>query len=218
VPGVNDVQIPRWDDILRRLAGVRQTGAVSPVLASEILPGVILENDRPEFAFLGRDYIATGGGGGTATLTNDNWVAFSNPTGSGKLMVLEGATWSYSDPGTTYGVAVFLATYASVSAFGVASIGGPRDTRWYAKYGTTPPEVGVRGEIRVVTNVLLPAVLQRLNNVRVSGVRFVPNCLMTPVVLSPGFSVVLGGNSPAVAGFGCDFSWRERPLEPDEEP
>jgi len=57
---VNEIQVGRFNGILHKLLAMKE-GAPAPTLAPEILAAIVLEADRPEYAFLGGTQLGIGG-------------------------------------------------------------------------------------------------------------------------------------------------------------
>lgn len=90
---VNEVLSGRYNAILHKLLSMKE-GAPAPTLAPEILPVIVLEDDRPEWAFLAGERLLSvshqqAGGVGLAP-----FLALTNPVGSGVILVIEQVIFS----------------------------------------------------------------------------------------------------------------------------
>jgi hypothetical protein len=86
---LNEIQVGRYNGVLHKLLDIKD-GAPAPQLAADIQPGLILENDRPEWKFLGGEHLCAGVGRRSATALQFSTVWLWNPMPSrGVIIVVE---------------------------------------------------------------------------------------------------------------------------------
>lgn len=212
---VNEIQIGRWSGILHKLLSMKE-GAPSPVLAPEITPGIILENDRPEWRFLGGDnaaifYQELGGVAGQS-----QFAQVVNPITSGVIAIVEqifaGHVVAVATQGTyrIYGfqtAPIALANQLNVSV---------QDFRYALGAPTLSVTVPLLGTY--VSSAALPASWAGVSQVIVApimaGNLFTPG-LFSPIILPPGTAIGIQ-NTLANSAFTFAFWVRFRQLEQAE--
>jgi hypothetical protein len=200
---VNEIQVGRVNAILTKLLSMKE-GSPSPVLAPEVLPVVVLENDRPEYVFLGGGKLCAGGLEQAAVALERPFVQLFNPVGSGVLLVVHYAKFEST---TTQQIQVGLSrTPATTNPAGAA---GPRDLR-----GVAIGSLGVVGQMRSQTSTLAqPAFYLIYDHVHVN---FEPGFLPFPIILDPGSGLLISGTTNAT-NMRASFAWTERALESSEQ-
>jgi len=198
----NEIQQGRYNGILHKLFDMKE-GAPSPTLATDVFPGITLENDRPEWHFLGGEAYGVAGQSLAAVAASYASIVIWNPIGSGIITIVERLTYW----GGAAGIGD-IRQYTGTPA-GYTNINRhPRDSRagWTTVgQGTPTTRVAYAVSAGVDGNVVgrLPI-----------GVAYVPYELTEPWVLSPGFALLLIG--PLNTAFGANLWWRERALSPSE--
>lgn len=203
--GVNEVQSGRYNAILHKLLDMKE-GAPAPTLAPEILSAIVLEQDRPEWKFLGGERMVTGFASQAAVVGEYQGNGCRNPAASGILLVIEAII-----PVNNPTIQVNLVTSDAV-ATDVTTISSPfaRDSR----LGFT----GNGGAGRLLTASSTNATLNRSGPVGrfigSTGTPVVP--WVWPFVLSPGFELFVVNINQNTAS-SATWVWRERPLESSEQ-
>jgi hypothetical protein len=171
-------------------------GAVAPGVAPELMPVIVLENDRPENMLLsyqrmfGRSGSIAAGGLGTRTsvrLCNNR----PDTLVTVEFMTAQGAY----DISTERGALGAL-------PFGTQVLGQPRDTRM----GVTPNSTAI-----LITDNTLSGLTTNFIHRGVANSYF-----ETPIVLSPGDILVLQQAADVTALTNWSLQWRERRLNPSE--
>jgi len=203
---VNEIQIGRYNSLLHKLLAMKE-GAPSPILAPEIIPVVVLENDRPEWRFLEGVILRAGGGsqaaGGAGTVA---MYGLRNPVGSNALLVVERVFI-----GTTT-ISVFtIQTLNQDSALTAANFGFPRDNRVSGAAGAVAKAgvgicVGGSAATGFTNAKDLVSLLVPANVTSVFDLSF---------VLQPGTELIILCGTANLA-FRASFAWSERSMEPSE--
>lgn len=199
------IQVGRFNQILGR--SLTMGGQEDPAgdLSAEISPVLVLENDRPEWEYLGGGRLMAGSRGvaGAATPVS---IRFRNPVGSGAICVLLSVNVS-TGPGLVandeYQAALVAAT---VDLASVGTTQTARDTR-------NPTTKGVAilsaAQAAVAGTNMMEDWFQP-----VSSNRLLANM---PCIVSPGFALDVGSFTNSAAGVMIvSFSWRERAFQPFE--
>lgn len=84
-------------------------GAPAPILGAEIIPALVLENDRAEFAFLSQTYLFVASWGIAPVVGQFPTAQLRNPLGSGALAVFEELHYSQNSAAGVAQVDVFFA-------------------------------------------------------------------------------------------------------------
>jgi len=221
---VSEIKYPTIAEILRR----RLQAEFPATLADQIVPVIVLENDRPEWPFLSGELlciqtvVAT-----TTTALNELQVVLYNPVGSRTLIVVENV-WSTSllnDSGSQEGATnPFLLRVAELSTWDLqATVPNLRDFR----YDVGPAGgAGIRSGIAqfatrdsAVEDGTRIGTMRRLHSQRASTATHDQQCdsdLPTPVVVAPGSGLSLHLPVRTVAGstweLRATYAWRERPF------
>lgn len=190
------INVARWQDKVRSMFGIDGENPV-PTL-DDLLPVAVIENDRldthfpgREFHFMGRGFIGAGGA------ANPGVIAFLNPTGSGVL-----ATIDVFSPQGTAGLetditgiteASVLAAYAQIAGF---TAGNPTDSRAFGQAAAC--------QLWTRNNAVPPGgVSYRLNNRDAQKPRF---------VVHPGLGFIFSDRT-LNEQYDVSFWWSERALE-----
>jgi len=201
---VNELQVGRFNAILTKLLSMKE-GAPSPILAPEIIPTVVLENDRPEWAFLFGGRLGAAGLEQVAVALEFPAVQLFNPVGSGILMVVEHFQFE-----STTGQQFRVGPTATPLATAPGGASGSRDLRGVSSITTGQ----VVGQIRSATSALaFPTfylIYDHLQN------PFVMGELKFPFILDPGKGMTVQGTAVA-STMRMNCAWRERILEVSEE-
>jgi|SRR5215510_6553936 len=218
MPGFNEVSLPQWQQVIRRVFGLTGPGGNVPSIAPEIQPIVVLQPDLPEFRWLRREVpwaARRGNSGGAATLPT---LGFINPAGSGTLVVLERMELSCLPLAAQSSIIVSLDTEANVVGNTPGGVSGAtnisaRDTRVTQVAGSGTPAAVVR-----FGPVAAPAAgfgLREYVTATVATVQLldaVPN-----VVLFPGWGITAWYNQTGAGStLAVNWTWYERALEQAE--
>lgn len=199
----NEIQVGRLNAILHKLLDMKD-GAPAPQLAGDIVPTIVLEQDRIEWLFLGGQIPMIGNkilaAGGAGTFTN---IALTNPAGSNVVCVCEG--WAIN-----VGAA---ATYRGTLAAGRITGGAvgtnrSRDGRYGGAIGACFVE-GANGSIVSEMTALSGPYWQYRVNTNVN------DRTSHQFVIPPGYTLDLEHTTTNQAMTGT-FWWRERAIEPSE--
>lgn len=200
------VEVGGPSQIVARRLGI--SGAESPVsdVAPEIHPGIIIECDRPEFAFLGGERLATGSGllaAGGAGLRS--YIRLSNPAFSGLLVVVEECFSAHTSGDSA---SLRISPFASIAGETVAAGAQSRDRR-----NPTAPAATVTNNNTISLAALGGTFFAFMQAITAD---IGPNNLDSwyygrPIILAPGTSIamVASGDNSSMLG---TFTWRERRL------
>lgn len=123
--------------LTRRLA--MQTGSPAPAVQPELVPGLVLENDRLEYSWAKGELLASGRVGAGAVAGQFGFAQLTNPAGSGIIATVTGIQWQFGASNGFLKIRVSGATGGPV----VASV---RDSRWIQEGNTTArPTCGITG-------------------------------------------------------------------------
>jgi len=200
----NEIQIGRLNALLHKLLDMKE-GAPAPVLGTDLFATLVLESDRPEWAFLKGERLCVGMAAVSAVAGNKPAAILNNPDDSGTLIVLE-RMFFYS------GTAGVHRLYPMVDQSGwtLSTLTGMRDSRGYPAaqvWGLSRPTGVVR-----YTNTSLPG------SVPVATWYLAANAIGTledPFVITPGNGVSIFQIADNVTE-NVTFVWRERALEQSE--
>lgn len=196
---VNEIQVGRQNAVLHKLLAMKE-GAPSPILAPEVIPVLVLESDRPEWAFLAGEALCWGFVEPGAVVGQIAYCELRNPAGSGVLCVVEEVVLASATASAFF--ALGIGSYAPLSA---ASASIVRDTRILpgrpscslASINTAASPGGINGY----------KILQSTGSD--------PVIIRTPIILSPGTLLAIQTTNMNI-GIRVSVSWRERTLEPSE--
>lgn len=214
----------RWSDLLKQLAVLKGLDHVE--LLAELRACLVLENDRPEHKYLAGEALACGqylfAAPGVGVIS---YVGLRNPSGSGKILIVEEALAIVADQSANYGrVYLMLARGGTMTA---RSTEQPRDTRIQPSgaFGTAAP--GIVGQMVSAVNTdigVVPFAIAELLTVNsLAATSFAANQARStqPFVLAPNDSLLfsvsdgIGGNETNLQ-LQVSMFWRERTLEPTE--
>jgi len=192
------LQVGRYNAVLHKLFSMKE-GAPAPQLEGSLQAAIILENDRPEYKFLGNEFLMAGSRQQGNVAAQVSVGQLFNPAGSGVLCVLEEFSWDFS--GTTTLLAGIVTT--ALVTVGTKAF---RDSRQAIIAGQGACQVF--GSNSVATGLITP-------QLRIRGVADVAQTVRIPFVLSPGngFQIESTGSNVIMRYY---FAWRERHLEPSE--
>lgn len=196
---LNELQVGRYNGILHKLLDMKE-GAPSPQLAGDIQPVLVLEADRPEWKYLGGEYLCLGYG--RVSATNIPHAHLQNDQGAGVLVVLEKFVVSCSAAGEIFG------------GHRDGLVGG--GSQAFAEYTFRDSRLSRAADVTAATVVTYDNAASQLTvpNVYARVLANTPYTFDIPVVLQPGDGFLVRG--PTGATFGVTFVWRERYLEPSE--
>lgn len=206
---VNEIQNGRVNALLTKLLSMKE-GSPAPTLAPEVISALVLESDRPEWAFLKGERLGIGGttlaAGGAGI---NSYVAIVNPLGSGVLGVILGFMpsgivgtsneWElrFNNAVTTGLVAQNRAINRDLRSIGVPGGNIPMTLQIFAGAIAAPPGVG---------SILAQGV---------AGNSTYSQEIPLDFVLPPGFALLVTdprGNQPVKVY----WRWTERVLDPSE--
>lgn len=178
-------------------------GAATPGVAPELFPCIVLENDRPEYVFLGGGGLYARAGsvaaGGAGTRSSAQLV---NPSRSTLLVVRRILATVASG-----NVVVRMTNYPDGSLpFGTSVLGSARDTRQRLSSGAPGQSSGTIITDNTLATVGTPAMLDEPTSVN----------LEADFVLGPGGALYLSPNADNVAISRFSIFWYERRLNPSE--
>ena len=197
---MSQIQMTRYDSLLRRVADLKGGGSMVNDALSELFPMIDVENVPGELLILAKTDISFGGGNISGAVGTSAKCQVFNPVGSGHLVTVTGARMATATTETMrWGVVrTALATGIGTETF--------RDTRHRVN---SRPTAQVRTEAAAA---LAPATGQtrRLPNTEL----FLedPNGI---AVLEPGSGFEMGMTTDNSTLF-FTFYWRERVAEPSE--
>lgn len=187
-------------------------------LADAISPTFCLENDRPEWSFLGGELR---GGASIAINNTPGTVWFHgqlyNPAGSGVLAVIDRIVLVQSCPTALFGPSTYLLSEFDTPLTDLHLVSGPHDRRWDVNVGTNRRTVcQLRTQINA-TSLSLSANVGRLRNVfgqNTSTSCHYSNEWTDPLILAPGtgFMVQANGQTASRNDFQFCYVWRERQM------
>lgn len=193
---MNEIQVGRWNSVLHKLLAMKE-GAPSPLLAPEVFPVVVLESERPEWAFLGGEKLCVGQISRAADVGNFSFVYFVNPIDSGTLAVITAVL--SNDPDNTH-------LFSSGTGVVATAFGAQLDSRSGVFPTTIASTSGFASGVAVARPGTPLTFLWMLRGVAYT---------MFPIILSPGAFLNIAGNV-VNRSLNITFHWRERILEPSE--
>lgn len=209
---INEIQVGGYNSLLNKLLSMRE-GSPAPTLAPEIFGAFVLENDRPEWAFLKGERLGIGGQTRTAVVGNRSFVALVNPLGSGALAVVLDVAYSgdqalleryelrFNNADTTGMTNSNRAINRDLRSIGVPGGNIPMSCQIFGGDLAAPPGVG--SVIREGTWGASGTASQ--------------NDILIPLdfVLPPGFALLMSANATNTT-VSVSWRWRERILDPAE--
>lgn len=199
---MSELQVDRLTTLLKNLFVLRAELGIVPELEDSIYPGVILENDRPEWAFLGGELLQYGSLAAAAVAGELNFIRIRNPSGSGVIVVVEAIAPA---PGTQQ--RTLLVTEGSEAAS--VTVSGPwnRDLR----LNTTTSRIGA---VELASGSAAAVAGQVVWEFPSAGIAlsFDTPC---PIVIDEGRHVEVWGQTPN-SSLRVSFRWRERARERSE--
>ena len=192
------------NEVLRRRYNV-QEGAPAPTMAMETFPVVEVGPFTPELEFLAGWRRCGSRGLISLNAGNPSQLFLSNPVDSRTIAVIDAVQVAYSGSDTE------LALYAG---YLVGSLGAvqsvPLDTRFGLPAVTTISSLVCSGE-----NAAAAAAARRAFDYMPVTTNQVDKIRPGPIILSPGYTLMLGTTANNVSLF-ASFRWRERRMLPTE--
>jgi len=203
VAGTNEIQVGRLNGLLHKLLAMKE-GSPSPTLAPEIVPAIILENDRPEFHFAAGTTIAMAGGDAGAVVGQVPQILITNPASSGVLTILEHVLL----------IKTAATVFAQLLPTSVGSGGQARNVRDSRR----PPVVVAGSHAGIATRVTGTNAAVSLITAAGYVMRAEVDTFQTDleIVLGPGTEILFEGSVGGI-GLTMAFRWRERAIEPSEQ-
>lgn len=195
----NEVQVGRYNLLLHKLLAMEE-GAPAPQLTGEIVPALIMENDRPEFKFLGQTQMWVAGARLVGVVGEMFETTLFNPDDSGLLCVVE-----YAEVSSDTAAFLELRDYTALPAGLTVGSAQQRDSRYTGfsgvsfNFGTSAALSGTR----------------RGAAYRAAGIPFVPIQKGSEYVIAPGDGVGLTCGDVNVAA-AVEFSYYIRALDRKE--
>lgn len=205
--GFNEIQVGRFNGVLHKLLDMKE-GAPAPSLSSDVIPTLCLENDRPEYKFLGGERLAAGVSDLVATAGQQAYARLRNPANSGVLCILEQAIITVA--ASTDIVEIRIQTESQ--AFSATGLKAARDRRMAAALGGGGDAVTCIVET-LSSAVTVGALVGRVRLDAAAG--FQPLVYNVPWVLGPSDSITFRSQT-AANRLIVSWSWRERVLERSE--
>jgi len=131
MPGLNQIQGGRWDNLLRRFFPIKERSIV-PVLAPELVGYVAVQEWEDDMFWARSEKLAWVTSGNTAVAAQRGHVQILNPAGSSSLVMVEKVN-IFSTAAVTFEMRYLSGPIAA----GIASSPSPRDQRF-----ATVPSVG----------------------------------------------------------------------------
>lgn len=202
---LNQIQIGRWDNLLRRLLNMKEQ-KVAPSVATDVSPAIIIENDRPEWGFLTGEVHAIGEHTFTAGVGNFSQIMLHNNGLTGMIVVVHGIMVVTS---TDRREVVLAISQNHDAASGPAGNIRKLDNRFESTLGgsTTPTAIIRQLDSNLVQGTTYGRIKVPLQFVQVTFPR--------PVILWEQ-NVLNVVNTTANEVLSVTFFWSERPVEPGE--
>lgn len=190
----NEVQQSRYDQVIRRVAGIIGPGSKVSEVLTELFPVLDVENVPSELLILGGTRIAFGGADNNPGAGNRSVIQVFNPVDSNYILTVTGFLAS-GQAATTYSFGVgtvALPTALSTEVFADTRVGGLRPV----------------GQIRIRATAVGPLTAGFVRFSGTVGHRITfPNDIC---VLGPGSGFEIGPGAVAQQS-QATFFWRERP-------
>ena len=201
---INELQVGRFNAILKKLLGIK-ADAPAPVIGAEVIPAIILENDRPEFYILGGGKLGIGGQFVNGGVGVRPIFALQNPVSSGVLIVVEQVVVTSDGTGSS----AIPAITDSVGALTNTNLAIHRDVRSRVNAGLN---LGITGQLFSGSAAAVPGTGSVIGFWNIIAPGF-SNVQMN-VVLAPGFVFHVSGT--VNTNLGVTIWWRERIIEDSE--
>ena len=206
MPGaLNLIQGGRWDEALRRLFSMKQ-GAIAPVVAAELQPTIVLENDRGEHFALSNTRLATGCYQQNAVAGQYSMVQVMNPVDSGVLCVVT-RMFAGSSSNTR-----MIARIGNVALTTHSQREVKADTRLinWAVGATFRPTCQVRNEANAALVAGTP--IAEGKTLALTTIELI----RAPIILKPGIGLYTTTEAQNQSN-QTHFEWYERAINPSEE-
>lgn len=212
MPTPNAIQIARYSEVLRSLLSI-EGKAPAAEIATEIFPGLVLENDRPEWAALGGTRFAFGRVSGLNAVGVISCVLI-NPAGSGQMLIVRYARGNIHNTSGAVGNLDFGIGSAANVTTPQPTLRFLADTRFPPSTNTARP-VGLLGTFNGV-NVLGQKDQIGVPNLAGNANACYANVLFKgPLVIAPGFAAAVQWDVANVT-LRASFDWYERPMQESE--
>ncbi len=196
----NEIQVGRYNAILHKLLDMKE-GAPAPQLSADVVPALVLEQERPEWAFLSGEKLMSGYTSQAASAGNVCNVQLWNPGGSGVLCVVEqiiyGNRWlnDYWLSWSTVALTTNSVAASRDTRNGIGAITGASQCRY--QFAAAPLGTGA---------------IHKIQGTDAPGA---PIYVKAGWVISPGYGLIASGGVQNTALSVC-FHYRERVIEPSE--
>lgn len=195
---MNEIQTDRLDAILRRTLAIR-AGSLAPTLGPEILPVIVLENDRPEWRYYERERLYMCTGVQAAVLAEYACVGIK-VTAPGHQIIVERMYVTSAAVGKT------KICMAPTAGFVGWSLPHPRDDRT-----ATTEQFGARAHV-------LSTAASVSGGMVISHAASDTKEIVGPWILSYGDRILFAQRVAANQDLDASFVFRDRMLEQGEQP
>lgn len=212
----NEVTLPQWQQLVRRVFGLTGPGGNIPTIAPEITPVVVLQPHSAEFRKLRNENLWSAAIAQTSGAAVVGGGGLVNPVGSGVLVVIERIALSFVSPaGVAQEINVRLDSQVNIEADlpAASTEFSPRDTRLIPGAGTPfPAAVPRTGQTAAPSGFFLSRWI-----FPAAGTWAHMYPVNQDIILTPGFGVAAFQNAVGVGStIIVNFDWYERFLEPAE--
>lgn len=174
--------------------------APSPTLEPALFPCVVLESERPEWAYLKGERLGAGRSAQGAVAAQFSCFAILNPTGSNMVVTVKRTA-------ITTGASSALVKITAQQLAGAPVTAAPRDSRW--SLGTSLGRPVATLSAGTVAGAAPEAPIAWCNsNASLE--------LLEPIVLTPGWSLRIEQATANIALNNGEFQWSERTAQPGE--
>lgn len=194
----NELQVGRFNGVLHKLLNMKDN-APAPQLAGDIVAGITLESDRPEWAYLGGTNLLIARGFVAGVAAQVSQAQLFNPANSNVLVVVD---------------RILMYSTAAVSRFTVnrtAAIPGGSGAGSARDFRLGPPGGASTARVLGIT----PAGASVLSLGEMGAPANVTASWDLPLILAPGTGIAVN-NQTVAADLGFTFSWSERVWELSE--
>jgi len=200
----NEILVGRYNGILHKLLNMKE-GAPAPTLSSDIGASICLEDDRPEWQFLGGEWRGNGLVTRAADAGNFSFMGLFNGQNTGVLGIVE-EIWINN---ATAAAAAYTIRTGVTTALGTNTRGVATDLRWLGKGST----------LILGSNIEAAPTGTSLGRVDVAANSFlrIPFFfIMPPTDITPTPSNLVVEGNLINTGVQVTFLWREHAMEQSE--
>jgi len=194
----NELQVGRFNAVLHKLLNMKDN-APAPQLAGDVAAVLVLENDRPEWAFLAGEMLCAATTQSGPVAAQISQCQIFNPANSSVLLVLEKIFFFVI--GANQSVVTINRTQTLAAASGA---GSARDFRY-----------GIGGVSNARITGVTPAGASTTVFAQLTQPLLTTSVWDVPLIIAPGNGVNVNVGTVNM-GLACTFIWRERVLELSE--